>query len=140
MGEILATTRIGLGVDEAFRAFTEQIDRWWRRDPARPDAVVQFHGDRLVSVATDGAHLLAEVAQWSPPSLVELQWRGPYAQPGDVVVVELVPDGAGTRITIRHRRDGLSPGDSDAGVSGLWWGDVLRRLVAAHPSRIGQER
>ena len=75
--------------------------------------------------------LLAEVAQWSPPSLVELRWHGPHSQPGDVLVVELSQDGVDTRVTIRHRRDGLVPGAGAGGVTGTWWGDLLRRLAAA---------
>ena len=140
VGEVLATTRVGLGLDDAFRAFTENIDRWWQRDRARPDAIVQFHGDRLVSVAAEGTELLAEVAQWSPPSLVELRWHGPHSEPGDVVVVELSPDGVGTRVTIRHRRDGLVPGGGAGGTTGTWWGDLLRRLAAAHPSPVSQRQ
>jgi hypothetical protein len=134
VGEVLATTRVGLAIDDAFLAFTEDIDRWWQRDPARPDAIVQFQGDRLVSVAAEGTEVLAEVAQWSPPSLVELRWHGPHSQPGDVVVVELSQDGVGTRVTIRHRRDGLVPGGGAGGTTGTWWSDRLRRLAAAHPS------
>jgi hypothetical protein len=133
-GEVLATTRVGLGIDDAFCALTADIDRWWQRDPARPDAIVQFQGDRLVSVAADGTEVLAEVARWSPPSLVELSWHGPHSQPGDVVVVELSQEGVGTRVTIRHRRDGLVPGGGDGGTTGTWWGDLLCRLAAAHPS------
>ena len=69
--------------------------------------------------------------------VVELRWHGPHARPGDVVVIELAPDGVGTRVTIRHRREGLAPGDAIASVLGPWWGDVLRRLAAAHPSAVG---
>jgi uncharacterized protein YndB with AHSA1/START domain len=134
LGEVVATTRVGLALDDAFRAFTGEVDRWWRRDSTRPDAVVKFEGDRLVSVTTEGVVLLAEVAQWSPPSLMELRWHGPHAELGDVVVVELAPDDRGTRITIRHRRDGLAPADAMASVLGLWWGDALSRLSSVHRS------
>lgn len=136
-GEVVATTRVGLGVDDAFRIFTDEIDRWWHRDELHPDAVVQFEGDRLVSVNAEGTVLLGEVARWSPPSLVELRWHGPHAQPGDRIVLEWASEGSGTRITIRHRRDGLTPADAMGAVVGLWWGDVLRRLAAAHPSNGG---
>ena len=139
VGEVLATTRIGTGVDEAFRLFTQEIDRWWRRDPARRDAVVQFEGDRLVSLAANGVIVVAEVLRWSPPSLLELRWHGPHAARGDVVVIELAPDRAGTRITIHHRRDGLAPPDAAASVLGLWWGEVLRRVSSIHPTATEHE-
>ena len=137
-GEVVTTTRVGLDVDDAFRVFTDGIDQWWRRDLACPDAVVQFEGDRLVSVATDGVELMAEVAHWTPPTLVELRWYGPHAHGGDVVLIEFAADGAGTRVTVRHRQDDLPAGGS--GVPGLWWADLLRRLAASHPISGSQQR
>lgn len=134
--EVLATAKIALGTDEAFRAFTQEIDRWWQRDPARPDAIVQFHGNALVSVHPEGTQLLAEVTQWSPPSLLQLRWHGPHAQAGDVVTVGLAPEGTSTRVTIRHRRDGLEPGDAVGAVLGLWWGSVLSRFTAGHAGAV----
>ena len=133
-GEVVASTRVALGGDAAFRVFTDDIDRWWRRDPARPDAVVQFQGDRLISVSADGAELVAEVARWRPPTLVELRWLGPHAKDGDVVVLEFAPDRSGTRVTVRHRQIGMASGRAGTGGAGLWWADLLRRFSAAHPS------
>lgn len=132
VGEVLATTRVGLGVEDAFRVFTEEIDRWWRRDPERPEAIVQFAGGELVSIAPEGVTRLAEVAQWSPPSVVELRWFGPHAEPGDAVLIECSAEGDGSRVTIRHRREGLAPGAGAAGLLGAWWGDLLRRVAAAY--------
>lgn len=137
-GEIVTTTRVGLDVDDAFRVFTDGIDQWWRRDRPRPDAVVRFEGDRLVSIANDGAELIAEVAQWTPPSLVELRWYGPHARGGDIVRIEFAADGAGTRVTVRHRQDDSPKGGS--GVPGLLWAELLRRLAASYPKSGNEQR
>lgn len=134
VGEVMATSRVGLGIDDAFRVLTDDIDRWWRRESTATDAIVQFQGDRLVSIGPNGVEVLALISTWSPPSLVELQWFGPHAKQGDTVTIELTPDRDGTRVTVRHLQEGLPPGGAGTGFPGLWWADLLRRLTSSHPS------
>lgn len=124
-GEVVVTTVVAAPADRAFAAFTDGIDRWWKRPGG---TVVRFDGDRLVAVSHTGAGVLAVVCGWDPPRRVDLQWHGPHAAPGDTVTVEFAPEGAGTRVTVTHRRDGIRPQDAMADVLGLWWADTLRRL------------
>ena len=133
IGEVVVTTVVGLGLDETFRAFTEEIDRWWRRTPGTDlDTIVRFEGDRLVSVSPSGAAVLATVSTWDAPTRLALQWEGPHSQPRDEVVVEFEAEPDRTRVTIRHQREGVSPAAVESAVLGLWWGDVLQRLTFAH--------
>ena len=132
-GEVVVTAVVGLGLEEAFSAFTEQIDRWWRRGRAKDaEAIVRFEGDHLVSVTPAGASVLATVSAWEAPDRLELDWQGPHSRPGDVVVVEFEPEPGRTRVTVRHRRAGASPAAVETSIVGLWWGDVLQRLTYAH--------
>jgi uncharacterized protein YndB with AHSA1/START domain len=136
-GEVVVTTMVSQPPRVAFAAFTEEIDRWWQR-PAGSGTIVRFEEERLVAVSSAGAEVLAMVIAWNPPHRFELQWNGPYSQAGDTVTVGFEPEGAGTRVTVTHRRDGLRPEDAVAAVLGFWWGDILRRLAAA--DRTGSAR
>jgi uncharacterized protein YndB with AHSA1/START domain len=124
-GEVVVSTVVTAPADKAFADFTDGIDRWWKRPPG---TLVRFDGDRLVAVSHAGADVLAVVDAWEPPRRIDLQWHGPHAAPGDTVTVEFVPEGAGTRVIVTHRRPLLRPQDAVAAVLGLWWGDLLRRL------------
>ena len=134
--EVVVTSVVALPVERAFSAFTDDIDRWWQRAPGRNhDAIVQFERDRLVAVSPVGSEVLATVSSWDPPRRLDLDWNGPHAKPGDSVVVEFDPEPRGTRVTIRHRRRGLAPEAVEAAVVGLWWGDLVSRLIDAHSSQ-----
>jgi uncharacterized protein YndB with AHSA1/START domain len=129
-GEIVVTGVVTLPVEQAFTAFTEDIDRWWQRPAGRGgDAIIRFESDQLVSVSASGSQVLAAVTSWNPPRRLDLEWRGPHARPGDGVVVEFDPEPPGTRVTIHHQRRGISPQAVEAAVVALWWGDLLGRLV-----------
>lgn len=129
-GEVVVTTLVTLPVQRAFAAFTDGIDRWWQRS-AGFNTIVRFEQERLVAVSHAGVEVLASVIGWKPPHRFQLEWHGPYSEPGDTVTVEFEPDGEGTRITITHRRDGLRSVDAVTAVLGFWWGDILRRLGGA---------
>ena len=131
--EVVVTSVVGLPVERAFSTFTSEIDRWWLRAPSHDrDAVVQFESDQLVAISPTGSEVLATVSSWNPPRRLDLAWHGPNAELGDVVVIEFDPEPPGTRVTVRHRRRGLSPESVEAAVVGLWWGDLVSRLVDAH--------
>lgn len=125
------TTVVGLPVEGAFGAFTDHIDRWWSSvDDPRPS--VRFDGDRLVAISATGQAVLANVATWQPPDRIGLEWLGPHGQPGDFVMIEFEPEGELTRVTVRRRRSGLAPAAVEAAIVGLWWGDLLQRLMLAN--------
>jgi uncharacterized protein YndB with AHSA1/START domain len=144
---------------EAFRAFTEDIDQWWRRGvkyrvqgPGRGllhleprvggRLFEQFDGDPPSAVQT------GTVRVWQPPSRLVCEWRGVNFAAGDSTEVELTfepaPGGAGTQVTLVHRgfaslrddhpvRHGQTVAAFIRGM-GLWWGDQLTSLrVHANP-------
>ena len=130
VGEVVVTTLVPLAPERAFASFTDDIDRWWQRTPPQGrDSVIRFERDRLVAVSDAGADVLATVTDWSPPRRLDLDWRGPHAQDGDTVVIEFEPEGDGTRVTIRHRRPGIDPAATVSAIIGLFWGDLLGRLL-----------
>lgn len=130
-GEVVVTTVVGLPLERAFGAFTDDIDRWWTAVDD-PRSTVRFDGDRLVAVSAVGVAVLAKVASWQPPDRLELEWLGPHGQPGDTVIVDFEPEGELTRVTVRHRRSGLTPQAFESALIGLWWGGVLQRLMLAN--------
>ena len=136
---------------EAFRAFTEDIDQWWRRGlkyrvqgPGRGVLHLeprvggrlfeQFDGDPPPVVQT------GTVRVWQPPSRLVFEWRGVNFAPGDSTEVDLSFDPApgGTQVTLVHR--GFASLRADHPVRhgqpvpafirsmGLWWGDQLMAL------------
>ncbi len=115
--------------------WTEGIDRWWVRATST-DTVVRFEGHRLLAASIDGAEGLATVSGWDPPNRIEMDWSGPHSQPGDTVGVDFQPESQGTRVTVRHRRSGVEPGQVISAILGLWWGDLLSRLQHQHPPAI----
>jgi uncharacterized protein YndB with AHSA1/START domain len=133
-GEVTVTTVVAIPVEEAFTLFTERIDRWWVRPPGtETGSVVRFEGGRLVAVTSQGVEVLASVATWDPPAVLELDWSGPHSRPGDRVTIEFQPEPEGTRVTVRHHREGVRPEETIAAVLGLWWGSVLSRFVSRSP-------
>jgi uncharacterized protein YndB with AHSA1/START domain len=133
-GEVVVTTVVGLPTDRAFAAFTDEIDRWWWRRPGEPpDGIIGFEAGRLVAVSSSGATVLATVMAWEPPDRFQLEWNGPHGEPGDTVTVEFQPEPNRTRVTVRHRRAGLSPSDVGSAIIGLWWGNLLQRFGYPNP-------
>ena len=125
--EITVTAIVALPIEEAFTAFTEDIDRWWVREDST-DTVVRFVGDRLVATSISGAKTLATVSEWEPPTRIAMSWNGPHGQPGDTVGVDFQPESHGTRVTVRHCRAGVGPEQAIAAILGLWWGNLLSRF------------
>lgn len=142
---------------EAFRAFSEDIDRWWRRGlkyrvqgPGRGllhleprvggRLFEQFDGDPPLVVQT------GTVRVWQPPSRLVFEWRGVNFAPGESTEVDLSfePVPGGTQLTLVHR--GFASLRADHPVRhgqpvpafirgmGLWWGDLLTSLRGhVHP-------
>jgi uncharacterized protein YndB with AHSA1/START domain len=88
-----AVVTVNVGLIEAFRIFTEEIDGWWRRGPRYRNApwngnthsdngivcVEPREGGRLFeSFKNDGIERIVqmgEVTCWQPPDRVEFRWR-----------------------------------------------------------------
>jgi uncharacterized protein YndB with AHSA1/START domain len=151
--QVRVSVQVAVDVDEAFRIFTEEIDRWWRRGPrfrasgAAPGGLLHLEprvGGRLFEsfdgpagpcVVTTG-----RVTAWEPPARLAFEWRGVNFGPSDTTEVDVrfEPRGDGTLVTVVHRgwsklmpdhpvRHGL---DVPAFIRsmGLWWGDLMTAL------------
>ena len=139
---------------EAFRVFTEEIDRWWRRGlkyrvqgPGRGVLHLEpFVGGRLFEEfdPTDGnlpvVVATGTVRVWQPPQRLVFEWRAVNFAPGESTEVELTFEAcaSGTQVTLVHR--GLAALRPDHPVRhgqpvpafirtmGLWWGGLMQSL------------
>ena len=143
----------------AFRAFTEEIDQWWRRGPKYRVAghgrgiiyMEPWEGGRLFeSYEADSqtrVHESGRITEWEPPSRLVFEWRGVNFAAGEKTEVEVVfePRPSGTLVTVTHRGwHGIRPdhpvrhGMESAGflrMLGLWWGELMsamREHIAAN--------
>ena len=151
-----AKVSISLAVEpmQAFEAFTQDIDLWWRRGRRFRNAP----GDRGViclepgvggrvfeSFGGDGGEVVVETGRikvWDPPHRLLLEWRASNFAPAEQTEVEVLfeASASGTRVTLMHRgwsqlrfdhpvRHGQ---DTPAFIRmmGMWWADLLRSLSA----------
>lgn len=146
-----ASIHVSLDPPEAFRVFTEEIDRWWRRGMRYRVAggrrgVVHVEprvGGRLYESFEVGSETrvfaTGEVTRWEPPGLLVLRWRAVNFtddDPSTEVEVTFVAQGGGTLVTVTHRGwSRVRPdhparhGHLDAAFLrelGAWWADLLR--------------
>ena len=159
-----ATVSVLVEVDPAvaFRVFTEDIDRWWRRGlryrvAGKHRGIIHLEprvGGRLFeSFATSAGEQVVEsgrVTAWEPPSRLVFEWRAVNFAPSEKTEVEVIfaASSSGTLVTVKHR--GWSAIRPDHPVRhgedvatflrsrGLWWGDQmssLREFVAATASQ-----
>ena len=148
---ITVTTVVAIDPSAAFAIFTDDVDRWWRREPRfRTGAragVMRFDRDRLVEIGDAGEIEIARVTAWEPPRRLVVAWRAATRVAGAETEVEVRfdPEGDATRVTIEHRgwdrvpakhpgRGGLM-GVAFTGLLGNWWADLLTALRADARSR-----
>lgn len=148
-----ASVRVDVGIEEAFRIFTEEIDRWWRHgrrfriggerrgfiaiEPGQDGRLFESfetkHGDTKVLET-------GRVTAWEPPHRVAFEWRNVNFRPDEKTFVEVTfePGSRGTMVTVTHwgwddvrpdhpARHGLAPAPF-LGTLGRWWGDLLSAL------------
>ena len=128
----------------AFELFTDDIDRWWLRNPRfrRPhDKRFYFEpgpSGRLMVERLEGPDFqMGRVLEWRPGELLLLEWRG-FAFAEDewtTLEVRFEPSARGTQVSLEHRGFELLASDHPArhGLQGgafrdLWsvsWGDLL---------------
>lgn len=137
--------------EAAFRVFTEDIDRWWRRGKAyrlRERSIVHlepFVGGRLYETfaTASGEKLLptGEVLVWEPPARLVVRWRAVNFRPGEATEVEVrfEPRPSGTWVSVEHRGwSGIRPAhpvrhgepvDLFLARTGRWWAGLLVALA-----------
>jgi uncharacterized protein YndB with AHSA1/START domain len=99
---------------EAFRIFTDEIDRWWLRGPKHrfkpPWNGTMFLearvGGRFMEQYADGtAFVIGRVNECVPPRLLRFDWRLPSFSQSEKteVLIRFEPTVDGTRIAVEHR-------------------------------------
>jgi uncharacterized protein YndB with AHSA1/START domain len=136
---------------EAFRVFTEEIDRWWRRGLryriGKRRSVVHLEpklGGRLFesfeTAAGEKVKETGRVTCFEPASRLVLEWRAVNFAPDEKTEVEVLfaPSPSGTLVTVCHR--GWSKLRADHPVRhgqgapaflrsmGSWWGALMTSL------------
>jgi uncharacterized protein YndB with AHSA1/START domain len=108
---IVRSVDVPVGPDEAFRAFTDEIDDWYERgphswnDPERAVAI-RFEGGRLLEVYEEGEpYELGLVTAWEPGRRLAFAYRSVHLppEPETEVEVRFEPVAGGTRVTLEHR-------------------------------------
>ena len=150
----------------AFRAFTEEIDQWWRPGPryrvaGKKRGIIHIEGGvggRLFeSFETSTGTKVFEtgrITEWEPPSRLSFEWRSPnYAKDEKTFVdIRFEETASGTLLTVTHRGwSGIRPdhparhGQEVAEFlrkTGMWWADLMttfRELVEPPPKEDGEE-
>jgi uncharacterized protein YndB with AHSA1/START domain len=146
------SVHVAVPIEVAFRIFTEEIDRWWRRGvryraAGRERGIIHLEpgvGGRLFeSFESDGETRIIETGQvtrWEPPTRLVFAWRGVNFAPSEKTEVDVVfaRDGSGTLVTVTHSgfaslrpdhpaRHGL-PVEPFVRMMGMWWGDLMTAL------------
>lgn len=154
--EARATVSVALPPAEAFRVFTQEVDRWWRRGRRFRNApgergivcIEAGVGGRLFeSFDTAGGERVVEIGRvlaWQPPQRLLMSWRAVNFADGETTEVEVLfrerrsVDGPGTEVTVIHRGWAAIRADHPVRhghnvpafirTMGLWWGDQLTAL------------
>ena len=143
---------VGVPPDVAFRIFTEEIDRWWRRglkyrvagthpgsihmEPRQGGRIFEsFESDSGMKTVETGT-----ITLWEPPSRLIFDWRGASFSANEKTEVEVSfhRNSTGTLVTVTHRGWSAIRADhpvrhnldipSFIGMFGLWWGDLMTSL------------
>ena len=123
--------RLAATPDLVFRAWTDpEVLARWMSPVGHAEAEVDLRPGGWLRVAMVGDGVRIEHSgvflEVEPPHRLVFTWRSPYTGNADSrVSVTLVPDGDGTRLTLRHEL--LPPGVSASHREG--WGGMLARLA-----------
>ncbi len=147
---VLAPVHVSITIarkpEEVFRAFTQEMARWW---PLRTHSVaadtfegkvraetVVFEGrigGRIYERLEDGREAdWGQVLVWEPPHRVAFSWK-PNLNPGPSTEVEVTftPEASGTRVDLEHRGwerlDDKGPRSREMYETG--WPGVLERFA-----------
>lgn len=156
--QVRVSAQVAVPRDVAFRIFTQDIDRWWKRGPAYRSAGTRrgfLHlephlGGRLFesfeTSAGDKIFETGKITAWEPPARLVFTWRASnfVGNESTEVEIDFKASGDGTLVTVTHRgwaslrpdhpvRHGKEVAAFLRGM-GLWWGEQmtsLRELAAA---------
>jgi uncharacterized protein YndB with AHSA1/START domain len=122
------STEVPVDPSTAFRLYTAEINRWWRRDsPYWNDRgravglrIEPWVGGRFVEVydeATGDGFEIGRVRAWDPGGRLVYSWRQADWRPGDELEIEVTfePAAAGTVVTINVRGWERLPGGEELG-------------------------
>lgn len=133
---VVRSVDVPVAPDEAFRAFTSEIDDWYERgphswnDPERAVAI-RFEGGRLLEVYDDGdAYEMGLVTVWEPGRRLAFAYRSVHLPPEPETTVEVRFESVsgGTRVTLEHRGLEAMPPD----VYALWQQRAWIRLLQVY--------
>jgi uncharacterized protein YndB with AHSA1/START domain len=108
---VVRRVEVPVAPEEAFRAFTEEIDEWYERgphswnDPERAIAI-RFDAGRLLEVYADGEpYEIGRVTVWEPGRRLAFAYRNVALPPRLETEVEVRFERVerGTRVTLEHR-------------------------------------
>lgn len=135
---------VKVGVEQAFRVFTEGFDTWWPRthhigkSPMKRGVIEPFVGGRLYSEQVDDTDCpWGQVTTWDPPHRFVFAWQinaqwgyEPDLAKSSEVEVRFSPEPDGsTRVDLEHRyfeRMGAGADEMRTGVGGEGgWGGLL---------------
>ena len=136
---------VKIGVEHAFRVFTEGFDTWWPRthhigkSPMTRAVIEPFLGGRMYSEQVDGTDCpWGQITAWDPPRRFVFAWQithqwgyEPDLSKASEVEVRFTPEADGsTRVDLEHRhfeRMGAGATEMRTAVSGDGgWGGLLK--------------
>lgn len=133
--------KVGLSPEQAFRLFTEGINKWWPlaahsvgEDQAESCYFEGWVGGRIMEVLKDGSQAeWGKVLAWNPYELVSFSWYpGRTAETAQEVTVEFSEmESGGTLVDLVHtgwEKLGDRAGSSRAGYD-MGWDFVLANYV-----------
>jgi uncharacterized protein YndB with AHSA1/START domain len=150
--QVRISARVDVAQAEAFRVFTEEIDRWWRRGmkyrvSGKYRGILRLEpgvGGRLIeSFAVGDKERVVQtgrVLEWSPPARIVFEWRPVNFAPSErtEVQVDFEASGESTVVTVTHRGWSRIRLDHPARhgeevpaflrMTGLWWSGLLTSL------------
>jgi uncharacterized protein YndB with AHSA1/START domain len=149
--QAVVSVRVMVDPAEAFRIFTEEIDRWWRSGLkyriGKQRSVVHLEpklGGRLFESFETSAgpktKQTGTVTCFDPPSRLVLEWRAVNFAPDEKTEVEVLfqPSASGTLVTVKHsgwsriRADHPARHGADTAKflsdMGMWWAELMTAL------------
>jgi uncharacterized protein YndB with AHSA1/START domain len=108
--------RVNAAPARAFDVFTSGLGRWWPlehgigKTPRKPPVMETRLGGRWYELAEDGTETnVGRIIVWEPPRRFVMTWDinsewKPDTTVNSEVEVQFIPDGAGTRVELEHRK------------------------------------